>query len=402
MTKLLSLLFGEPSSTRDGKRRITLLVLLRALASHLFINPIGTIGIVLLFRYRTIQSVFLIPSGFAFSLISSVAYNTNECRRLRKRVRLAMTVDFRFCSFRRLSILDQLPAATLEELFAYFEERLGPFFSKIYRHTMESVQIFEYDASEEAYQAARLEGHKLRMPDGPVAYVDNHGYTYILVPKTRKPNVLSRFVIIHELGHAITLAAVPRMRGVFDPHALLLLICFIPFLLKWSVLGGLLYLTLFLLFLDHFTPREHYLAQHGVLGSESIADEFAVEQLTDQERGWLLKRWSRISYADASKESHFDQVRRWRLLQLLRGFDVNYDEVAMLSTLEPLWKLVLLIALSCLCVPPNWLLVNCCTILTLVSLAAVLFLNRNLQVQDHVIASRVESVETPKPDAAID
>jgi hypothetical protein len=399
MTKLFNWLFAEPSSTHTATRKVTHFRLIVAIFSHLYINPIGTIGVVLYVRHRTWQAASLLVLGYLFSVFGSLVVMRNSCSRLRRSVLEGLGGPYRHCALRRRSIWDYLKKEDIEkEVFATFEERGGRTFAAIYRHTVEWTRIFEYDLSYSAISAAHLQGEIVNWPESPLAYVDQHGYAYVFVPHSRATGPWKRFQLAHELGHVFVSASSTKLREVFEPYGLFMTLGFAAFNLKWTALSTAVFIVLSIVFLDYFTPRETYLRKTGRLISECGADMFAVSVLEESEKRIVRDRLESLSFGltDDGLTAELNTARRIRLLRELRGEDVDYGEAAVYNTLDPVWKFVLVCAIGYASVEPTWHLVTVLGLLTMGTAIAVLIIQVKLGLQDDSIVKCAETMCTER------
>jgi hypothetical protein len=396
MTKLFNLLFSEPSSSQNATRKITLLRILVAVVSHLYINPIGTIGLVLYWKYRTWPAAGLSVAGFILTTLASNLPNHYRSLGLRLSVRADLDRKSRDCTLRRRSVWDYLRKDEIEGWFAGFEGRSGRMFSKIYRHTVEWARVFEYNLSDEG--ANKMDrGEPPYYFEHPYAHVDQQGYAYVFIPAVKGGRIgpLSRFQAAHEIGHVFFSAAITKMGDLYEPAAICMTLGFAALNLQWSALSGTLVVALGVVMLQYFTPREQYLRKLGRLMSECMADSFAVLALNDIEKKAVITRLedpSRNDLIDNELTAEMNAARRFRLIQELRGESVDYGEASLVNTLEPLWKCSLVCGIAYSCCAPTWKTVVWISVLAAMTAIALYIMLISSQLIDEKIVSRAEAM----------
>lgn len=328
-----------------------------AISNHLLTHPIGTVGLVWLAIFPSLRTLWICLLGFLVGIVASLISAQLHCLTTRFAARSIAVSYSRTCELSRRDVWEYISKDDIQDILNAFESRAGKFARSIYERTISQARVFEYDADFAKLRSLREQGllDFLYIPVGMRAFVDVHGYSYVFIPKTdsQRQKLSTKFLLLHEISHVLTHAALPRLRYIFEPVSIAIGVFFLLLFLEFSPIALILVLQQFLLLAEYFSPKEIYLEKLGTLSSECHADWTAAQLVTPSERPIISKLVLQgKNFFDEGLTSEMNLFRKHRLERALQGEDVVPQEIDLYKSFDAIWKVLGLIALATLCREP--------------------------------------------------
>lgn len=223
-------------------------------------------------------------------------------------------------------------------------------------------------------------------------YYGSKSFIFVLPSK----GVLSKFMVLHEIGHLSLLSSseISRINAVLFAQ-FCMLIC-VPWQVEWSLITFLLYSIFIILFFYYWDPKSRDI-RDAKLVSEIFADLWAIQHLSLNERQTLLSLIKQGYWPDDPKFSFIEnEIRKITMTTNLDAKSIVFPYIGE-NTGNSLMRLVVVILFALYSVPPGFSI-------SIIGLMAGVFItiyirfleinNRKLQ---HFISTKVNDLRTYQP-----